>query len=810
MLSALLLSAVLASPALAGQTVKGIDVHFLLGLPAAGAPPGTPIIYDNSTTPYNVSDPRVERRNLLERARLTCPAGFALNDDKSACICRPGKFLSPDGSQCVSRCVTGWFDFGNGSCATCPDPFFACSDAVTPTRCSTGTFFFEKTCVTECPAGTWGDAAPGKNICRRCADKDAQTCSDGGASSATSCMSKYLSGGKCIDADYVPDGYYADAPTKTVERCDPNVSTCTCSGRGCATSCGKTKKGDQYLLRPDGTCSMRCPGGTYGNKQGGVCVACDSTALTCTAAGATSCAKDSAGTQLYLTPTKKCILSWTGPTGYYPDDATNTFKPCLDGVTSCVGPATTDALSCGKRTDDVALFFVPNRAESTGPGRQKFVVPTKRRLPESITGTCVIAEECPAAQWANPVDNTCTPCDAGESSCSKNGEGSALTCDSGLYLSEKKDCISADECTASGPFFADDLTEACSSCDPGEAACSGNGVGLATACATGPDGKQLYLYQGDCVSSESCPAAFYADQDKKQCLACDAGATSCKGPHQATACGFTSASKRLYLNIVGMCVEKTSCAATTWADPATQVCESCTLLDPDAATCTSPTVLSCSTKYFYQAACIDPCPLRFYANDEDHVCTPCDDPDALTCDAQGALSCESGYLWNRQCLPTCPSATYAVGHVCKACSDDFGVGTAVCTSQNAVTCAPGYDLYGRNCISDAECFALGAYFPSNGICSSCSSKYAYAATCNSERVLSCTNGRWIDNNGKCAPNCVWEAYWLRKEGNTDWWRRAEYLDDSGFASQCQLCKEGGALTCDRYTGKTTAWYVLGL
>ena len=55
------------------------------------------------------------------------------------------------------------------------------------------------------------------------------------------------------------------------------------------------------------------------------------------------------------------------------------------------------------------------------------------------------------------------------------------------------------------------VTDACSSCDPGEAACTGNGVGLATACATDAEGKQLFLYNGDCVSSESCPAALYAD-----------------------------------------------------------------------------------------------------------------------------------------------------------------------------------------------------------------------------------------------------------------------------------------------------------
>lgn len=32
---------------------------------------------------------------------------FSPNADKSACVCRPDKFLTPDGENCVSRCVTG-------------------------------------------------------------------------------------------------------------------------------------------------------------------------------------------------------------------------------------------------------------------------------------------------------------------------------------------------------------------------------------------------------------------------------------------------------------------------------------------------------------------------------------------------------------------------------------------------------------------------------------------------------------------------------------------------------------------------------
>ena len=114
-----------------------------------------------------------------------------------------------------------------------------------------------------------------------------------------------------------------------------------------------------------------------------------------------------------------------------------------------------------------------------------------------------------------------------------------------------------------------------------------------------------------------------------------------------------------------------------------------------------------ATKYFYKAACVERCPSRFYANSNTHVCSPCADPNAATCDAGGALSCESGYLSNRQCLPSCPSGTYAVNRTCKSCGDLFGVGTATCTSKNALTCARGYNLKGKDCISDAECSRLG-------------------------------------------------------------------------------------------------------
>ena len=57
------------------------------------------------------------------------------------------------------------------------------------------------------------------------------------------------------------------------------------------------------------------------------------------------------------------------------------------------GSGPSDAISCGKRTDDVPLFFVPGDASPKGPKRLHFE--------DAVTGTCVVGEECPAAHWAN-------------------------------------------------------------------------------------------------------------------------------------------------------------------------------------------------------------------------------------------------------------------------------------------------------------------------------------------------------------------------------------------------------------------------
>ncbi|GAA5872136.1 hypothetical protein JCM8547_003818 [Rhodosporidiobolus lusitaniae] len=620
--------------------------------------------------------------NLTRRAEtLSCTSGFSLSPDKLTCICRAPKYTSADGTRCSTSCTSGTYILPgeDRQCAPCPAPFSKCSSLDVPTGCMDGWFLLGNECKQTCPLGTWADSSPGKNRCRTCLDKDASGCENAGKT-ATGCMTKFLHNGACVDAAKVPDGFFPDATTHTAKECDQYVRTCIGNGVGKATSCGRNKKNDQLLLTPKGTCSLHCPSRYYADKRIAGCVPCDTTSLTCDVLGAKTCAKDSAGKQLFLTPTRKCILPEVGQAGYWPDKSTNALKACDDGTTSCVGNGPGTAFTCGKRGDGTPLYWTPSTRSEPQAARNR-----RRADQVVIAGDCVEASGCPAGTWADSAASTCTACDDDEEVCSKGGQGSAVVCKRGLYISTSKDCLTADECKASGAFYPDDDTRSCSTCDPFEAACTDNGLGFATACATNDNGDQLYLFDGNCVASTDCPAAYFPDTETKACTPCAKGALVCDSATKATLCGVDSDSNaRLYLNIDGMCVIKNGCDSSTWADPATRKCESCKLIDEDAKSCTTPMLLVCTNKFFEasSSSCVDKCQDGFFANPDTHVCQVCSAVDAKTCSAENAAtSCKTKLLWNGQCVDQCPAGpTLERDGVCVSCSSLF---------DDAATCEEG-------------------------------------------------------------------------------------------------------------------------
>ncbi|GAA5974065.1 hypothetical protein JCM11641_008240 [Rhodosporidiobolus odoratus] len=681
---------------------------------------------------------------LSRRATTTCTNGFSAVRstiaNRGACECRSPKVTTVDGQSCVSSCLRGSYNGGSGACVSCPDTVATCTDANTATSCSKGYFLSGTTCVSSCPLNTYVNS---KASCVACADADAAQCSNNGAT-AISCMTKYLYNGVCLDATVIPSGYYADTTTNTVKACDATVKTCTGTGPGQATSCARVS-GVQYYLTLDGNCKRSCASNEYIDKRLNACEACDSTALTCDAAGAITCGKDSEGVQFFLTPTKKCVFAENGPAGYWPDYSTNTFAACQDGATSCLGSGAGEALTCGKQADGTPVFWTPAAGSESCSGRC-------RRTVERGLGDCVVAASCPAATWADSVTSTCVSCDEDETACTSNGEGSALACKSGLYLSADHNCLTADQCKASGAYFPDADTGACSTCDPGELACTDNGLGFATACGTNTDGAQLYLYQGDCVAATDCPTAYFADGATKSCQACDAGALTCTGHSAALTCGASAQGGRLYLNIDGMCVNPGACDASTFPDAYTRHCESCSLLDEDAATCTTPTTLTCTNNFFWESACTSTCPSRYYGNTDTHVCTPCTDTDALTCNANEALSCATEFLSDGACVPSCPYNTYAVGHVCTSCADPSAV---YCDSEGVATlCEPGTSLSNGACVSTCP---SGTFSKATGpdfgrSCVACSTVSPDAATCDSNGAATSCSTLFLSGSS-CVASC---------------------------------------------------------
>uniref|UniRef100_A0A0K3CSD6 FGENESH: predicted gene_17.154 protein n=1 Tax=Rhodotorula toruloides TaxID=5286 RepID=A0A0K3CSD6_RHOTO len=633
-------------------------------------------------------------RIIAQKSNPLCKQHFTLSQDLTQCICATRKFTSLDGKTCGNNCPAGQFGGANNQCTPCSANVKTCRDANTALTCNSGYYLNKGTCVQKCPLSTYVDST---NTCRACADSDASSCKDGGANSATACTSS--------------------TDTHTAKQCAAGVQSCTCGDANCATACGKDSNGNQLFLNFDGTCVAQCAAGSYNDPHTDACLKCDSTALTCDATGALTCGKDSVGTQLYLTSTKKCIFAAAGVPAYYPDDATFTFKPCLDGVTSCVGSGSSDALTCGTRSDGATLFF---NAPEQAPVLQRKIVSSKRLSQTSAP----LAMPTRRAARAMDRDRLLLGAHTSSQRSFSDLTGVVFCSARGTYLSQSGDCLSADACKASGAFWPDSKNNVCSTCDAGEAACTGNGAGLATAWATNADGKQLYLFQGDCYTSNACPAATYPDNNSKACTACDAGALTCTGPHAALTCGTDSIGARLFLNINGDCVTASNCDSSTYADYATRKCESCSLIDPDAKTCTTPSLITCS--------CVDPCPTRMYGNTANHVCTPCADPDALTCDASGALSCNNLYLWQKSCQTGCPAGTYANGHICTPCTDTYGAGAATCDSTKTLSCNAGYvwEPFGGLCITEGACTSIyGGYYVSNGKCTACGDTWPHSDAC---------------------------------------------------------------------------------
>lgn len=218
--------------------------------------------------------------------------------------------------------------------------------------------------------------------------------------------------------------------------------------------------------------------------------------------------------QLYVTPNQNCVLPAECPSNTFVDTDNFACTTCDDGVVTCEGVGPGNALTCGRTSKGVSLFF------------------------DATDKACVTADACPVSTWADEATSTCVQCDDGETSCSGNGSGDAISCGKNkkgesTYLHPSKDCVIADQCPVA--FFADEASSTCVQCDKGEASCVSAGPGGATSCAKNAAGDQLFLDpSGECVTAKDCPVATFADKTDNTCSACGDGALICTSKTDAS------------------------------------------------------------------------------------------------------------------------------------------------------------------------------------------------------------------------------------------------------------------------------------
>lgn len=263
----------------------------------------------------------------------------------------------------------------------------------------------------------------------------------------------------------------------------------------------------------------------------------------------------------------------------------DTCASCHPSCATCSGPTTTDCTSCATASP----FFNPDQ------------------------GTCLTT--CtPVGKYAN-ASTVCEACDAACGTCSGPSASQCLTCTSSTtpFLSSAS-CVS--ECP-SGTFIESGGDQAiCIACHSSCAECNGGGGSMQ--CESCPVTGTPYFDGGACVAS--CASGSYADDDAKQCRACDSDCATCTGGGN-TACASCRAGGTF--NVVDQTCTY-ACPVGTYAFELND-CRSCTA---QCATCNGgPAVCtSCNRDGLFPLqhdamgddglydTCLSVCPQGFYAD----------------------------------------------------------------------------------------------------------------------------------------------------------------------------------------------------
>uniref|UniRef100_A0A3B3BUC8 SPC3 n=1 Tax=Oryzias melastigma TaxID=30732 RepID=A0A3B3BUC8_ORYME len=355
-------------------------------------------------------------------------------------------------------------------------------DGPGPQQCVTCLHFFLKfknntrLCVSECPAGFWGD----RRRCKRCFSF-CQSCTGSRSDQCTSCQPGYhLTEETSTCSASCGDNYYLDHGSAVTHLCVPHALCALCSLQG-------------------NRCQPSCAPGFYHDTQEGTCKPCHTACATCAgkcqSAGSEACSLCAEG---FFTEEWRCVSSCSP--GFYstepsPEnaDGQRICRRCDASCLTCAGPSRGNCSSC-----------------SRGHSLQD--------------GVCVINTACADGEYPDS-EGLCHPCDSTCLKCTGRRSQDCISCAPSRVLDEGR-CL---EACAKGKYPSGGR---CHLCDHTCAACVDAGPSNCTSCDTDKFGMERYLHEGLCV--ETCPEAFF--HTEKTCEPCSQDCQLCSSLNRCLKC----------------------------------------------------------------------------------------------------------------------------------------------------------------------------------------------------------------------------------------------------------------------------------
>ncbi|KAL7884219.1 hypothetical protein AOLI_G00069890 [Acnodon oligacanthus] len=527
--------------------------------------------------------------------------------------CMDGMFLVAEKQTCVSSCPAG--TYGNKTSGHCEDCLLGCVLCQEAHRClkcradKAQLYLQNGLCVTECQRGY-----PNDGECRSCTEGCA-SCEDS-ADHCLSCDKQYiLHKHTCVS--HCPENYYVK--DDACERCPHRCTQCERNGK--CSECA------QYYFLHEGKCLDDCPKGYFTNVQEKKCERCHDDCAVCDGPDADDCI--SCRYPSAVRYNGACLSSC--PSNTYRDNIE--CRDCDRSCLTCSGPHPSSCLSCGP----------------------------KMKL--DANGHCESFSRCSSNTFEDK-DGECRACHSSCLFCSGSGKDQCLSCSPSYYLHNHM-------CVAMCPdgYYSDEDTRECVKCYVTCATCQGH---HSTNCLTCKAGH--FRLGNSCV--ENCPPSFYGNTTNGTCEACDPSCAECSGSGNSHCLGCRDG--YFLLAQKGICLH--ACPSNYFPNTQEKVCQHC---HPSCKTCKSSGALQCTSCYegfrHFGGICSSQCLGGQYAisTSPEVKCVPCHSS-CTECMGPGPYNCSICHALERltedgRCLSCCENNKHMdsspVPWECCSCGD---------------------------------------------------------------------------------------------------------------------------------------------